>query len=98
MMSLAQTLTLFTENVVGGTISAPDNYQEWDTLGWAGHREELLSLWADIKPRLKRDLDKVAYIDEHLALAIESFDRGEREPGQSLMVKIYNLLNLNQLR
>jgi hypothetical protein len=98
MMSLPQTLTLFTENVVGGTIRAPDNYPEWNTRRWAGHREDLLSLWADIKPRLKRDLDKVAYIDEHLALAIESFDRGEREPGQSLMVKIYNVLNLNQLR
>jgi hypothetical protein len=98
MTSLAQTLLLFKDNVVGGTIRAPDNYPEWDTPGWASHREDLLSLWADIKPRLKRDLDKVAYIDEHLALAIESFDRGEREPGQSLMVKIYNVLNLNQLR
>jgi hypothetical protein len=98
MTSLARTLSIFKDYVVGGTISAPDNYPEWNTRRWAGHREELLSLWADIKPRLKRDLDKVAYINEHLALAIESFDRGEREPGQSLMLKIYNVLNLNRLR
>lgn len=48
--------------------------------------------------RVKRDLDKAAYIDEHLTSAIELFDRCEREPEQSLMVKIYNVLNLSPLR
>ena len=98
MTSLAKTLQLFRENVVSGTIDAPDNYPEWDKLGYARHRSEMLGLWAEIKPRIKRDLDKVAYIDEHLTLAIECFDRGEREPGQSLMVKIYNVLNLTPPR
>jgi hypothetical protein len=77
---------------------APDNYPEWDKYGFRRHREDLLSLWSEIKPRLKRDLDKAAFIEEHLMLAIASFDRGEREPGQSLMVEIYNVLNLHKLR
>jgi hypothetical protein len=98
MTSLAEALSLFKDNVVGGTIRAPDNYPDWNTRGYAGHRAELLELWAEIKPRLKRDLDKAAYIDEHLTQALESLDSGEREPGQSLMFKIYNVLNLNQLR
>ncbi len=98
MMSLAETLERFAENVVRSTIRAPDNYPDWDTLGYASHRSELLRLWSEIKPRIKRDFDNVAVIDEHLALAIASFDRGEREPGQSLMVKIYNVLNLTPLR
>jgi hypothetical protein len=98
MKSLIQALQLFKENVVLGTISAPNGYPEWDTPGYASHRADLVGLWSEIKPRLKRDLDKAAYIDEHLTLAIASFDRGEREPGQSLMVKIYNVLNLNPLR
>lgn len=97
MTSFAETLERFTENVVSGTMRAPDNYPDWDTPGYASHRAELLGLWAEIKPRIKHDLDEVAYIDEHLELAIESFDRGEREPGQSLMVKIYNVLNLKKL-
>ena len=97
MTSLAETLSLFKDNVVGGTIRAPDNYPDWNTLGYTRHRAELLRLWGEVKPRIKHDIDKVAYIDEHLALAIASFDRGEREPGQSLMVKIYNVLNLNKL-
>jgi hypothetical protein len=96
--SLAQALQLFTENVVGGTLRAPNNYPDWDTGGYRTHRADLLNLWSEIKPRIKQDLDKVAFIDEHLALAIESFDRGEREPGQSLMVQIYNVLNQGRLR
>jgi hypothetical protein len=98
MTSLVQALQLFEENVVGGTIRAPDNYPEWDKLGYNSHRADLLGLWSEIKPRLKRDLDKAAHIDEHVTQALGSFDRGEREPGQSLMFKIYNVLNLNQSR
>ncbi len=98
MTSLAKKMQFFRENVVSGTINAPDNYPDWDKLGYARHRSEMLGLWAEIKPRIKRDFDNVAVIDEHLALAIASFDRGEREPRQSLMVKIYNVLNLTPLR
>ena len=43
-------------------------------------------------------MDKVAIIDTKLAEALASFDRGDREPGQSLMVQIYSILNLNTLR
>jgi hypothetical protein len=81
MTSLTEALSLFKDNVVGGTIRAPDNYPDWNTRGYAGHRADLLELWAEIKPRLKRDFDKAAYIDEHLSEALECFDRGEREPG-----------------
>jgi hypothetical protein len=98
MTSLTENLQLFTDAVVSGTLRPPDNYPDWNTRAYAGHREDLLSLWSEIKPRLKRDLDKAAFVEEHLMLAIASFDRGEREPGQSLMVEIYNVLNLHKLR
>jgi hypothetical protein len=97
MKSLAEMLTLFTEDVVGATIRAPDNYADWDTGGYKAHRADLLGRWSEIKPRIKHDLDKVAYIDEHLAKAIELFDRGERDPGQSLMFKIYAVLKEKRL-
>jgi hypothetical protein len=47
---------------------------------------------------LTHDLDEVAFIDAKLEQARASFDQGQREPGQSLMVEIYNVLNLNTLR
>jgi hypothetical protein len=43
-------------------------------------------------------LDKVIVIDQQLNDALTSFSRGEREPGQSLMVQIYNRLNEGRLR
>ena len=95
--SLSEALQLFKENVGRAPIRAPDNYPEWDTGGYAAHREELLSLWAQIKPRVRRDTDKVTVIDAKLAEAIACFDRGEREPGHRLMVEIYNVLNLDSL-
>ena len=37
MTSLAETLSLFKDNVVGGTLRAPDNYPDWNTLGYTRH-------------------------------------------------------------
>jgi hypothetical protein len=97
-MKLTEALQLFKECVVGATIDAPDNYPEWNNLGYPHHRSELLRYWAEAKPRIVRDLDKVEFIDAKLAEALASFDQGDREPGQSLMFEIYNVLNLNTLQ
>jgi hypothetical protein len=94
-MSLRESLQLFKEYVVGGTIDAPDKYPDRHP-GWTYHRGELLRYWSEAKPLIKHDLDKVAFTKLEQALA--SFDQGQREPGQSLMVEIYNVLNLNTLR
>jgi hypothetical protein len=97
-MSLRESIQLFKENVAGATGRAPDNYPEWDPGGWPAHRAELLKYWSGAKSLIKRDLDKVAFIDAKLEQALASFDQGQREPGQSLMFEIYNVLNLNTLR
>ena len=97
-MKLSEALKLFKEDVVGATVRAPDNYPEWDKLGYAHHRSELLRHWGEAKTRIVHDTDKVAFIDAKLAEALASFDRGERQPGQRLMFEIYNVLNLNTLR
>jgi hypothetical protein len=96
-MSERESLVLFKGYVATATSEAPDQYPDWHS-GWAYHRNELLTHWSAARRLLKRDLDHVATIDAKLAQAIESFDRGKREPGQSLMWEIYNVLNLNTLR
>ena len=98
MRPLSESLMLFKDSVVTGTINAPDNYPEWDTKGYETHRADLLALWSEIKPRIRRDVEKAEVIDAKLAAALASFDKGAREPGQGLMVEIYNLLNLNALK
>jgi hypothetical protein len=97
MSKLSEGLQVFQGSVSSATVYSPDAYPDWH-FGWTSHRADLLALWSDVKPRLKRDLDKVELIDQKLAEAFESFDRGQREPGRSLMVEIYNVLNLNTLR
>jgi hypothetical protein len=86
MKSLSETLVLFREDVVGATVGAPHDCADWDTGGYKAHRADLLDRWSEIEPRIKGDLDKVIVIDQQLNDALTSFSRGEREPGQSLMV------------
>lgn len=88
---------IFKGCVVSGTINAPDNYEEWHP-GWKFHRQELLEYWEIAKTGIKQDLDALNFIENTLEQAIESFDNGQKEPGQSLMVKIYNALNMGPLR
>jgi hypothetical protein len=97
MMSPKEAKSLFKDYVVGGTVRAPNNYPDWHP-GWQDHRAQLLEHWQLAKTGIKHDLDAVSFIDQTLAQAIESFDKGEKEPGQSLMVKIYNALNMGPLR
>ncbi len=89
--------SIFKDYVVGGTIDAPNNYPDWHP-GWQDHRTQLLEFWQRAKTGIKHDLDAVRFIDKTLAQAIECFDQGDKEPGQSLMVKIYNALNMGPLR
>jgi hypothetical protein len=97
-MTFAEALQLFKENVNGATSLAPDNYPEWDTAGWTTHRRDLLHYWSEVRPHIVHDTDRRDFIDDKLTQAVASFDRGEREPGQSLMVQVYNVLNLHTLR
>ncbi len=91
-MSKQKALRMLVEDVAGGTTQPPDEYQEWNSIGYAGHRSDLLEHWRVARDGIKRDLDKVPQIDELLEQALASFDRGERQPGRGLMVKIYVLL------
>lgn len=97
-MRRQEALQLFSDCVVGATVRAPDNYPEWDTGGYRFHRADLLSMWEIVRNGTQHDLDKVAFIDDRLAQALASFDRGERQPGQRLMFEIYNLLQTAPLR
>jgi hypothetical protein len=97
-MTFTEALQLFKENVNGATSMAPDNYPQWDTAGWRSHRQDLLHYWSAVRSGLVEDAHWRTVIDDKLAQAVASFDRGEREPGQSLMVEVYNVLNQHTLR
>lgn len=102
-MTLAEKLLDFSGAVLTAT-DAPDDYSELrvELCGsMAGAYQENKSTvhedWAEIRPRLKRDLDKVAFIDAKLKEGFDAFDRGDRKTGRKAMFDIYNL-QLRKLR
>ena len=98
MSTRNKALQQFKESVAYATGYAPDGYHAWDAGGYSTHREELARFWSDARHFIVHDLAHAESIDTKLAEALTSFDRGEREPGRSLMFEIYNILNLNSLR
>ncbi len=93
-MNKKEALSMFTGSVAFGTSVSPDEYPSWNPDGYAAHRADLVENWRIAREGIKRDLDRVAKIDVLLEQALASFDRGEREPGRSLMCDIYNLLRI----
>jgi hypothetical protein len=82
---------------------APDNIPAHMSSNYFQLRDWLFEIWPRIKPRLKRDLDKVEIIDRHLTegfAIIDAYqaalDRGEkpdpaiREKGRNEFWAIYN--------
>lgn len=97
-MKYAELLDVFTGNVARATGYSPNDYPDWDTLGYAHHRSELLDHWSQIRSKIEHDTDKIVFINEKLAEAIASFDDGKQEPGRKLMFEIYNVLQQKKLR
>src|SRR5580693_1185608 len=88
------------EGAIGKAAScAPDAYPEHvlEVLGYsmsemhAYKMADIKELWSEIRPQLKRDIDKVAVIDEKLKTAFAAFEAGNKESGQNAMWAIYNL-------
>ncbi|WP_454733428.1 MULTISPECIES: hypothetical protein [Cupriavidus] len=52
---------------------------------------DLKALWAEIRPQLKNDLDRAAFIEGKLDEMFKAFDEGERERGRDAVWAIYNL-------
>lgn len=102
-MSLSEKLVLFAGGVLLAT-RAPDGYSESQVElrgsmkgTYEDNKSTVLEDWAEIRPELKRDLDKVAFIDAKLTEGFDAFDRGDREVGKKAMFDIYNL-QLRMLR
>lgn len=80
-------------------LSAPDDYFEVpDELKRGGqnnlHKEHVKLLheyWQALRPLIKKDVDKIPFIEERMQAALASFAHGKREPGRTLLMEIYNL-------
>lgn len=90
-MSLRERLVDFSGSIAVATRDAPDDYAEWSYMTYESHMSDLRELWADIRPKLKRDLDKVEFIEQRLTDMFSAFESGEKEAGRKAAWDIYNL-------
>jgi hypothetical protein len=90
-MRLAEKLDNFNGAVSIAATDAPDRYPDWRSTDYVRNKADILNLWSEIKPLLKRDLDKAAYVTQRLDEGFAALDAGNKEDGQQAMWDIYNL-------
>lgn len=66
-------------------------------LAYQMNKQAVLEDWEEVKGLLKRDTDKIPFIDERLHFAFSAFDEGKKEIGKAAMFEVYNL-QLRKLR
>jgi hypothetical protein len=103
MSALSEKLMNFAGSVSAAT-DAPDAYPDFRVelsgdmeTAYQINRQTVLDDWAEVRRLIKRDLDKVAIIDECLGIAFSAFDAGNKDLGRAKMFEIYNL-GLRKLR
>lgn len=90
-MSLREKLDDFAGAVGRAGTDAPDEYPEWSYITYESNMADIRELWMEIRPKLKRDVDKALFIDNKLQEAFSAFDANEKEKGRDAMWDIYNL-------
>lgn len=90
-MSLNERLRDFAGALAIASTDAPDNYPAWSYNTYENNMADLRACWADIRPKLKRDADKVEFIDRMLQEAFAAFDNKDKETGSRAIFAIYNL-------
>lgn len=90
-MSLTEKLRDFAGALAVASTDAPDDYTEWGYTTYESNMADLKELWAEIRPRLKKDVDTAEFIDGKLREAFAAFDAKEKDKGREAILAIYNL-------
>lgn len=89
-MSLAEKLRDFSGELATA-VDAPDDYPAWGYVTYESNMAHLKGLWAEIRPKLKKDVDQAEFIDGKLHEAFAAFDAKEKDKGRKAILAIYNL-------
>lgn len=90
-MSLGEKLRDFAGALSVATTDAPDDYPEWGYTTYESNMADLKELWAEIRPKLKEDLDKAEFVGDQLREAFAAFEAKEKDKGRKAILAIYNL-------
>jgi hypothetical protein len=89
-MSFTQSIQNFGDSIAGATMNAPDEYPVWSSLTYETHMADLKNLWNEIRPQLKRDLEKAQWVDVTLQEMFHAFDAGQKVLGRKAAWALYN--------
>lgn len=90
-MSLKEKLADFAGSLATAMDYPPDDYPEWSYMTYETHMADLKELWAEIRVKLKKDVDRIGLIDAKLQEAFAAFDAKEKQKGKAAIAVIYNL-------
>ena len=88
-MSLSERLKDFAGALTSAT-DGPDDYPDWGHVTYESNMADLKELWSEIRPQLKRDFEKAAWVDAKLQEMFTAFDAGEKDKGRAAVWAIYN--------
>ena len=74
---------------------SPDAYPSF--LSYEGNKADIIELWNEIKPKLKRDLEQAEIIDRKLAEMFAVYESGDVQGGRNVPWALYNM-NAKKLR
>jgi hypothetical protein len=89
MDSLTELLKDFAGALASAT-DAPDGYPEWGYVTYESNMRDLKQLWAEIRPKLKRDVERVEDINGMLQEMFDAFESGDRDRGRASVWALYN--------
>lgn len=90
-MSLTEKLRDFAGALAVASTDAPDDYPEWGYTTYESNMADLKELWAEIRPKLKKDVEQAEFIESKLQEAFFAFDAKEKAAGSKAILMIYNL-------
>jgi hypothetical protein len=89
-MSFKEKLADFAGALTSATY-APDAYPVPEYVNYETNMADLRQLWGEIRPQVKQDVDKAAFIDGKLEEMFAAFEAGEKDKGRKAVLAIYNL-------
>ena len=89
-MTLSKLLDDFIVSITGATTRAPDEYPAQGAWTYESNRADILELWSQILPKIKKDIEQANFVDLKIKEAFAAFDEGDKARGRQALWDIYN--------
>ena len=75
--------------------NSPKEYPDFMT--YEGNKESIIKYWSKARPELRKDVGKIAFIEENLEKMFRAFESDDVAEGCNIAIELYNM-ELRKLR